>query len=325
MYPPIFFRTLVAVLSWAFIAIVCSTGSLNAASDMGPKTKPTPGTGVCFLGHLADETLSEASGMVASRKHKNLLWVINDGGNPPLIHAVGLNGSNRGHVRIRDALNTDWEDLAAFQLDGLPYLLIADCGDNDRRRKSSYLYIVEEPRVGSSTIPADFSVPWKWRIEYSYSDGPRDCEGVAVDMGNQQILLLTKRTDPPVIYALPLVSIENEKIQLARPLATIKGIPAPTQQDLSEDPLFGRFRSQPTAMDISPDGETMAILTYKRPYLIHRRGNESWSRAFDRPPLPLVMPRMRQAEALCFSVDGASLFVTSEKHPAPLYRVDIKH
>jgi hypothetical protein len=33
---------------------------------------------------------------------------------------------------------------------------------------------------------------------------------------------------------------------------------------------------------------------------------------------------MRQAEAMSFSTDGTSLIVTSEKLPAPLYRLDIK-
>ncbi|MGI9571502.1 MAG: hypothetical protein ACR2PH_17575, partial [Desulfobulbia bacterium] len=137
MYTLIFDKILVVCLGWVIIANVCATGSTAVASDVGPIPIATNGSGGRFLGNLADESLSEASGMVASRRHKNLLWVINDGGNPPLIHAVGLDGSNRGQVRIRNAPNKDWEDLAAFQFDGYPYLLIADCGDNNRIRKSS--------------------------------------------------------------------------------------------------------------------------------------------------------------------------------------------
>ena len=37
----------------------------------------------------------------------------------------------------------------------------------------------------------------------------------------------------------------------------------------------------------------------------------------------LVMPKLRQAEALCFSAGDDSLYVTSEKRPAPLYRIDL--
>ncbi len=309
---------------WAFtigalLAIACSKGFPKLTSDGSPAF----GSGISYLGDLADNTITEASGMVSSGRQKDLLWIVNDGGNPPMIHAVGLDGSNRGRVHIRNARNKDWEDLAAFHYDGRPYLLIADCGDNDRRRKSCFLYIVEEPRIDSTDTLAEFSVSWTWQIEYSYVDGPRDCEGVAVDMANRQILLLTKRTVPPIVYVLPLLPAEKDKSLLARPLAQVNGIPAPSPKDLAEDPLFGRFRSQPTAMDISPDGKIIAVLTYKRPYLFYRQENESWPRVFERPPSPLVMPPMRQAEAMCFSPDGKGLIVTSEKLPAPLYRLDI--
>ena len=308
-----------AIAICALLVIACSQGFPKGSADRPPAFGP----GVSYLGDLADDTISEASGMAASGRQKDLLWIVNDGGNPPLIHAVGVDGSNRGRVRIRNAHNRDWEDLAAFRLDDRPYLLIADCGDNDSRRKSCFLYAVEEPRIESIDTSTEFSIPWTWRIEYSYSDGPRDCEGVAVDVHNRQILLLTKRTVPPVVYVLPLLSATKEKFLLARPLAEVHGIPAPEPEDLTEDPLFGRFRSQPTAMDISPDGKIIALLTYKRPYLFYRQGNENWPRVFARPPVPLAMPMMRQAEAMCFSPDGSSLIVTSEKLPAPLFRLDI--
>ena len=309
-------------MKWAGVAclvIACSTGF--------PNTPPAPeaslDSGITHLGHLADEPLTEASGMVASGRQNDLLWIVNDGGNPPLIHAVGIDGSNRGRVRVLNAPNKDWEDLAAFRLNGRPYLLIADCGDNDSRRKSCFLYAVEEPRIDSATGPVEFSVPWAWRIEYSYDNGPRDCEGVAVDMASRQILLLTKRIVPPVVYALPLMPTPNKDRLLARPLASVHGIPPPGPEDLAEDPVFGRFRSQPTAMDISPDGKIIAILTYKRPYLFYRQGNEDWPQVFDSPLTSLAMPPMRQAEAMCFNREGTGLMVTSEKRPAPLYRLDI--
>ena len=281
-------------------------------------------SGVHFMGNLADKTLTETSGMALSRRNENLLWVINDGGNPPIIHAVGLDGSDRGQVHLLNAKNRDWEDLAAFQFEDESYLLIGDCGDNNRIQKSSFLYAVVEPQMGKTGFPDGFSVPWKWRIEFSYIDGPRDCEGLAVDTNNQQILILTKRTVPPVIYTLPLAPPNTKTILSAQPVATLNGIPVPSSEELREDPLYGRFRSQPTAMDISPDGKTIAILTYRQPYLFNRYRNESWAKVFDRPFKALSMPRMRQAEAICFSSDGTSLFVTSEKRPAPLYRLDIR-
>lgn len=313
----------------AALAVFVGCSLLATACPSGPQTV-TPyrnlphEAGIFFLGNLADETIAEASGMAASRRRGDLLWVINDSGNGPLLHAVGLNGANLGRVRILNARNRDWEDLAAFVYDGRPYLLIADCGDNESRRKSCFIYVVEEPPVGPNGLYKELSVPLKERIEYIYGDGPRDCEGVAVDADNRRILLLTKRNVPPVVYTLPLFSSAKEGLQVAHSLGTVNGIPAPDAEDMKEDPIFGRFRSQPTAMDISPDGKRIAVLTYKRPYLFSRHEGEDWSRVFGKPPIALPMPRLNQAEAMCFSADGSSLFVTSEKRPAPLYRLDIK-
>ncbi|MGB5420775.1 MAG: hypothetical protein WBN03_01355 [Desulfobacterales bacterium] len=324
MKPIISPTTRVACVSCALLAIVCSTGSPSAASDKDPVKEAAHGLGISFLGNLSDHSISEASGIVASRRRADILWVINDSGNEPLIYAVGLDGSDYGHVPIRNARNQDWEDLAAFVYNRTAFLLIADCGDNENRRKSCVLYIAEEPRVGPVGIVEKAPLEWSYRIEYVYADGPRDCEGVAVDVQRREILLLTKRTEPPIIYSLPLTLTQSDKVQTARPVTRVGGIPKPTAEDLREDPLYGRFSSQPTAMDLSPDGALIAILTYKQTFLFDRKLNESWSQVFGRAPVPLVIPRMRQAEALCFSSDGGSLLMTSEKLPAPLYRLDIK-
>lgn len=322
---PIFPRaTRVARVSCALLAIVCATGSPTVASDKNPPLETAHGPGISFLGNLSDSSIREASGIAASRRRADILWVINDSGNEPLIYAVGLDGSDRGHVPIRNARNQDWEDLAAFVYNRTAFLLIADCGDNENRRKSCFLYIIEEPRVGPAGIVEKSPQEWSWRIEYVYADGPRDCEGVAVDMHRREILLLTKRTDPPVLYSLPLTFTQSDTVQKARPVTKVGGIPKPTTEDLREDPLYGRFRSQPTAMDLSPDGALIAILTYKQVFLFDRQSNESWPQVFGRAPVPLVIPRMRQAEALCFGTDGRSLLMTSEKLPAPLYRLDIR-
>jgi hypothetical protein len=320
----IYRTTRMACFSCALLIIASFTGSPTVASDKDPLIVAAHGSGISFLGNLSDGSISEASGIAASRRRADVLWVINDGGNGPLIYAVGLDGSDCGHVSIRNARNQDWEDLAAFVVNRTAFLLIADCGDNENRRKSCVLYIVEEPRVGPAGIVEKASLEWSWRIEYVYADGPRDCEGVAVDVQHREILLLTKRTEPPFLYSLPLTLTQSDKVQTARTVTRVSGIPKPTAEELREDPLLGRFRSQPTALDLSQDGTLIAILTYKQAFLFDRRSNESWPQVFGRAPVPLVIPRIRQAEALCFSTDGGSLLMTSEKLPAPLYRLDIK-
>ena len=49
-------------------------------------------------------------------------------------------------LRVAGARNTDWEDLAAFELDGRHYLLIADTGDNGGLRRTLQLHVVRRAR-----------------------------------------------------------------------------------------------------------------------------------------------------------------------------------
>ena len=79
---------------------------------------------------LTSLAVTEASGLAASPSKEGFLWMVNDSGGTPEIHLAQCDGTSRGAVQIEDARNIDWEDLAAFQLDGKPYLLIADTGDN---------------------------------------------------------------------------------------------------------------------------------------------------------------------------------------------------
>jgi hypothetical protein len=145
---------------------------------------------------------------------------------------------------------------------------------------------------------------------------------VAVDLGSQQILLLSKRAVPPTLYTLPLVTQPGEFRQVAKKLTQLTVMPQPTLQDLIENPKLGYYRSQPTAMDVSPHGSAVAILTYKDAYLFQKAKGENWPDVFKKIPQRIPLPKLRQAEALCFAPDGKTLFVTSEKLPAPLLRLE---
>jgi hypothetical protein len=275
------------------------------------------------VGYLANRELNEVSGLACSRLRNDVLWTINDSGSGPFIYAANTQGAHLGKVRVLDAQNQDWEDLASFRLGDVAYLLIADVGDNDEIRSDYFIYVTEEPAITEKMDPAGQSVAWQYRIRFTYEDGSRDCESVAVDLQGQQILLLSKRAVPPILYTLPLFTTNRDNVQVAKRLTAVPAIPQPTLQDIIEDPRFGSYRSQPTAMDVSPDGSTAVVLTYKNGYIFQRTAGEDWVRAFKKIPQLIRLPRLRQAEALCFAADGRTLFVTSEKIPAPLLRLDV--
>jgi hypothetical protein len=155
---------------------------------------------------------------------------------------------------------------------------------------------------------------------------------MAVDPERPRVLLLSKRTEPPVLYELSLLPGEpggdgreedgGPALRVARRLGEVPGIPPPTLADVAESRWLGRYRAMPTGLDISRDGTLAAVVTYKDAYLFAREDGEGWAAAFGRPPERIPLPPMPQAEAIAFAADGRTLFVTSERRPAPLFRLD---
>ena len=81
-----------------------------------------------MVGRLQNAQIDEASGLARSQRYPDVFWVANDDG-PSVLYAIDSTGKDLGRVTIKDASNRDWEDLASFTLDGVPYLLAADIGD----------------------------------------------------------------------------------------------------------------------------------------------------------------------------------------------------
>lgn len=267
-------------------------------------------------GHLQYELLDEASGMARSHKQKDILWVINDDG-PPVLYAIDTTGAKRGKIELRDAENRDWEELAAFNLDGIPYLLVADIGDNEGQRKHVTLYVINEPDVDEGKAKV------AWQVDFSYPEGPRDAEAVAVDTESRRILVLTKRDIPAELYELPLVP-DSDKTIIASYLGAMDSLPQPTQRDVRNAPLNNDWHWQPSAIDIAADGKSALILTDHAMYYYARGKNETWLEALRRRPLGLKLGKYRNAESIAFDPAGESAFVTVEKMHAPLLRIDLK-
>jgi hypothetical protein len=289
----------------AFIAVIIAVAA--CATEM-KITEPTPveiGEAV-KVGHLSNPQITEASGIASSRLYPSLLWVINDGGNDPLLFAVGIDGADLGTFRVQDAENYDWEALASFEMQDTAYLLIADVGDNWERRKTCSLYVVQEPSITKIGLSNNMAVNTVWRIHFTYEEGPRDCEAVAVDAARRRVLLMSKRGMVPTLYELPLQPTDDETIAVARRLTSV--------------PHF----TWPTDMDLSPDALSAVVLTYNSAYLFFRGQNQDWADAFKKQPLPLQFSNLRQQEAACFGFYGKSVYVTSEKIPAPLVRIELE-
>ena len=265
-------------------------------------------------GLLLDGDLAETSGLAASRAHPGTLWLVEDGGNPARLHAVSRRGRRVASYTVDGVSNTDWEDLAAFEHDGKRFLLIADTGDNGGLRRTLLLHAIEEParlHDGGTLEPA-------WSIAFRWPDGPRDCEAVAVDAANQQVLLVSKKRRPPELFSVPLRPAKAG-VQTARPLGRLAGIAGRAAVDDT-----ARLLAQVSATDLSPDGRTLAVLTYGGLRLYRRSGAEGWAKATARFPLRRDVPWLHQPEAVAWSVDGRGLYATGEFSPAPLVYLSLE-
>jgi hypothetical protein len=263
-------------------------------------------------GKLGSAAINEASGLAASSRDTGFLWVINDSGAKPELHLIETNGRYRGKTTLAAANNLDWEDLASFQLEGKPWLLAADTGDNESKRDSCTLYILQEPELPAADKLLDHRSRVQWRIRFRYEDGPRDCESVAVDANSGKILLLSKRTEVPFVYELPLKPEDDTKVLTARRIGKTY-VQAPTGNRIP-------FANQPTGFDLTPDASLAAVVTYYGVFVFPRKPDESWAAAFSRAPIDLGPHRLPQAEAIAFSKDGSSIFTLSEGSGTPIIR-----
>lgn len=258
---------------------------------------------------LTSPVVTEASGLAASPTAEGFLWMVNDSGGTPEIHLAATDGTPHGSLTVTDAVNKDWEDLAAFTVSGIHCLLIADTGDNGSTRENCTLYVVREPTLPAEGKTLSRKIPILWQITFTYEDGPRDCESVAVDVENAKVILISKRTDPPGVYEIPLLPAKNA---IARKIGTT----ATKAPGIVSIP----FGNQPTGLDISACNRMASIVTYHGVFLFRRGEQETWADAFGKNPEHLGAHRLQQAESVAFSRDGKSIFAVSEKANSPIAR-----
>ena len=270
-------------------ALLCLPRSLHGEPPI------TYGPGI-QLGRL-DRKINESSGIAVSRRHVDVLWTHNDSGDKPRLYAIDMQGQTINECRVRGTRSIDWEDIASCQFGESPYLLVGDFGDNGQKRESVQLHLIPEPE------PTENEVSIERTITFTYENGSNDCECVAVDPTQRLVLLVAKDWKPICeVFALEIPPENDHTPQIAKRLATLK--------------LMGA-----TGMDISPDGRRAVIVTYGNAYEFHRDEGETWKIAFSRDGREIEMPMRKQGESICYGRDGETLFATSEKSPAPLFKI----
>lgn len=259
---------------------------------------------------LRDDSINESSGLAASYQNPGCLWVHNDSGDKANLYLVAPDGRTRAVVHLRGVSAYDWEDMASFQIDSQPWLLVGDVGDNTRARGAGTkpgcrLLLVREPKIAAAAKRVNQQADVAVEIRFDYEDARWDCEAVAVDAARKEILLLTKGAPQDCgLYVLPLnLSVRSQSL-------TARRISSP-------------FIPFVTGLDISSDGRTMAVGTMLNGVVIRRQPAESWSAAFLRPGKVIELPPRRQGETICFDRTGHYLILNSEEVSQPLWRIRV--
>jgi len=266
----------------------------------------TPGdtARVVRLGTLSPE-LDESSGVAVSRRHPEVVWSHNDGGDGRL-YSVRPDGTILARIAVQAGDAVDWEDLdlgpcpgrATYDATGTTdCLYIADVGDNQAERSTMTIVIVPEP---DPTAPG--SVPALGSITFRYPDGPADTEALALAPGGD-LLLITKGTDGSGRLYRLTPDLQSGGVQDA----VLMG-PLPTATTEEGDWITGAA--------ISPDGRTLAVRNHHAVYL------SPLADPLSAPTLCEIGMHQPQGEGVDF-LDDSRLILTSEEEGgrAPVVRL----
>ena len=307
------FKTLFLIPVAAVFLLTC-----DIQSDTRTVITDPPPVTLEKMGYLDADKLTEASGLQASRAHPGNFFTHNDDGKAA-IYVIDETGNDLGRMTIKPAKNKDWEDITSVPVEDGRWLVVGDIGDNSAKRKFISLYFVKEPSPGKGDRYSG-RLDLEHRLDLTYPDGARDCESMSYDPVDNQILLLSKRDKPARLYAIDLETALSDDETELKFLGSVSPYRPPTVADRAKWGGRTDSISQPTGLDISVDGTEAIVITYRSLYRYYRQEGENWLTAMQRKPEEVVGPPARQNEAIAYSLDGKSIYVISEKQPAPIHR-----
>ena len=246
---------------------------------------------VTQVGQLPPQ-IHETSGLVLGEK-EGTFWTHNDGGNPAEIYEVDPKGALLRTLPLSPLVNKDWEDIAK---DDRGNLYLADVGNNANNRRDLVIY-----KFHPLTPERVESIRIRYADQRAFPPAPDslnfDCE--AVVWHQNKLYLFSKnrsKTDRMVkMYAVPDV--------------------AGSYEATSQDSVYSH--AMVTGADVSPDGKTLALLTYGKVLLF----DIAQGMNLEHPTHCLKIARA-QTEAIVF-VNNTD-FVISNERKGKLWKVTKK-
>jgi hypothetical protein len=253
-------------------------------------------------GFVTNLSIREASGVAASRRYGNVLWVHNDSGDTNRVFAIATNGAPFATYLLGGAEADDWEDIAVGPgpVADTSYVYVGDIGDNGANRNSIEVYRFPEPEVTTSLL--NITLTNVDRLEFRYPDSRgENAETLLVDPTNGDIYVVSKDGSGEArVYRAspPFVPLDRVTMTLV------------TTLQFGTAPLIGDTST--TAGDFSPSGDLFAIRTYDTAYAWRRPAGTTVDAALATAPCPLPVRSEGQGEAFGFNRDGTGYFTLGE-------------
>lgn len=232
---------------------------------------------------IADDRITESSGLALSVRHPHTVWTVNDSGDRARVFAVDTRTGRTVGVHTFDAPVWDVEALAVTRHGRM---LVADIGDNTSSRDSVRVHAFDEPELGMTSGPAT-----SW--ELAYPDGPHDAESLAADPATGRIVIVTK-DEVGGVYAVPAQIGPSRPVRLTKVAAAPGGV---------TDGVF------------LADGSTLVLRTYTSLLLL----DPSTWQVSDRRTLPL----QPQGETLALAPSRGGLLIGSEGRRSRVQQVEL--
>ena len=280
-------------------------------------------------GVVANAQLTEASGIVASRTHPDVLWSHNDGSLAPGVFAIGPDGLDLGFHRLVGVDAVDVEDIALVGTGDGDDILLADIGDNGAIRESITVFRFREPDPAVVGEVTDVE-----RLEFVYPDGPHNAEVLLVDDAAGRVVIVTKEqaratdgtpndfgnTLPSLVFEGSLEGHGAEPVELvAAGVVDMPRLEGLAQSDEPHPATLLGFGGLPTGGDVSADGALIVLRTYETAWLWSREIGQTVSEALAGEPCEVRTVPEPQGEAIAFA--GGALVTLGEGVNRPLHRI----
>lgn len=238
--------------------------------------------------------IKEVSG-IKTTADSNLIWAIQDSGNPNEIYGIDQNGSVSTTISVTNAENTDWEDITS---DEEGNLYIGDFGNNDNERKDLAIYKINNKNLDQSEVASEYKITFNYPEQTDFPPSKKelfyDCEGF-FEMDNHFYLFTKNRSKnfdgTTFLYKIPNIPGDHQAV------------------------LLGKFKTCGdydscviTSAAISQDHKKVAILGHDTVWVFENFNGDNF---LNGKVTSYQLDNFSQKEAVCFK-DNATLFIADE-------------